>query len=244
MSSITFHSPSGAVDVRGPERFSFARYANDALISALGLQGLEDVAWTRSIGKLLAPPPTYRIDSAETLKTLLSVSERAAFRVEGTTIAATALGLNTLIATGSDPMILAARIHGQCEIHAYVEGRNRAWLALIIDRGMESGIYRQGMGWEAVSGLLRSNAKAPVVLAYSVCESFPSQEAARRGGWAPKTADEDEEWYELPAKKQWDWAITGIRATRGLELCPDEWAWPDFFFDAPVTAFQVASSAG
>jgi hypothetical protein len=42
---------------------------------------------------------------------------------------------------------------------------------------------------------------------------------------------------------QWDWAMTGIRATRGLEMSPDEWAWPDFFFDAPVTAFQVARAA-
>jgi hypothetical protein len=37
--------------------------------------------------------------------------------------------LNTTLAIGSDPLKLYARLHGQCEVHTFVEGKNRNWLA-------------------------------------------------------------------------------------------------------------------
>jgi hypothetical protein len=40
-----------------------------------------------------------------------------------------------------------ARLHGQCEVHGWVAGKNRAWLADIIETGRETAILRDDMGW-------------------------------------------------------------------------------------------------
>lgn len=100
------------------------------------------------------------------------------------------LDLNTALVAGSDPVRLAAKIHGWCEIHCWVEGPDREWLAGLIDEGLEAGIYRRGLwysdvpdgprdkwssqGWEEVQALLREAADGPVVLSYSVCDQFPN----------------------------------------------------------------------
>lgn len=39
------------------------------------------------------------------------------------------LQMNTALQFGSDDIRLAARVHGQCEVHGWVAGPNRAWLA-------------------------------------------------------------------------------------------------------------------
>ncbi len=109
------------------------------------------------------------------------------------------VGLNTALKMGSDPMKLAAKIHGWCETHCYIEGEDREWAAGIIDQGLDIGVYRRGMwyvprphdslsegprseqpdakfisqGWENVLTLLRSRDDEPVVLSYTVCEGFP-----------------------------------------------------------------------
>jgi hypothetical protein len=131
-------------------------------------------------------------------------------------------GLNTAIALGSDPVRLFARLHGQCEIHCYVEGPNRAWLAGIIEEGRACGLYRDDMGWEAVIDLLRSRKDGPVVTSYSVTDSFPNADI----GGATSETDVDA-FYELPDAEQWARAIDGLRAVRAgrrLELRPDDWS--------------------
>lgn len=42
------------------------------------------------------------------------------------------VALNTVLALGSDVLCMFARLDGQCEHHAYVEGPNRVWLANVI----------------------------------------------------------------------------------------------------------------
>ncbi|GAA4304598.1 hypothetical protein GCM10023178_11830 [Actinomadura luteofluorescens] len=37
-------------------------------------------------------------------------------------------------------MRFLARLHAQCELHGYVEGPNRAWLADVIDQGPAAGV--------------------------------------------------------------------------------------------------------
>lgn len=98
------------------------------------------------------------------------------------------LVLNTAVRVGSDPVKLAARLHGQCELHCWVDGKDRAWLAGIIARGLEDGVFRDVSAvtgsrggplvekgtWESVMQLLISRDDEPVVTSYSVCESFLS----------------------------------------------------------------------
>lgn len=142
--------------------------------------------------------------------------------VAGVELRSANLDLNTALVAGSDPVRLAAKIHGWCEAHAYVEGPDRAWMATIIDQGLKAGIYRHGLwyadqpdgpkdkwsdqGWEGVQALLRSRDDEPVVLSYSVCDQFPNREVANWGppslpdDWAPDWVVDDkgrEEWAAL-----------------------------------------------
>lgn len=147
--------------------------------------------------------------------------------------------LNAAMQRG-DVWRFVARIHGQCELHAYVEGEDRDWLAGIIEQGLTSGLLRgeemtrtsdPRSTWPAVIALLRERADAPVVTSYSVCEGFPNLTIVREERtWHPTIPswEPDEEWYDLPAEEQWATALAALRAKqeRGsrLRLQPSDWA--------------------
>ena len=62
---------------------------------------------------------------------------------------------NTALVVGDDAVKLAVRLHMQAD-EAYVEGRNRSWLANIIAKGLEAGgVFRPDQGWSEVKELLR-----------------------------------------------------------------------------------------
>lgn len=169
--------------------------------------------------------------------------------------------LNTALAVGSDPLKLYARLHGQCEVHAFVEGENRKWLADIIQRGLDIGLYRtvpRGYdGWEAVVTMLRKRDDEPVVTSYSVCESFPNHTIVQNAGLInlPFYTDEDgkvyedeydiDPWEDLTDEERWNLGMNAIRLNEGwLELTPKHWDWPDWYFgDKPLTGFHVLSTA-
>lgn len=161
--------------------------------------------------------------------------------------------LNTALVAGSDPVRLAAKIHGWCETHCYVEGPDRKWLADIIDEGLRAGIYRRGLwwvdrpcdgpaenepdrqwsdqGWGDVLDLLRESDDGPVVLSYSVTDSFPNREVAgwepppMPDGWVPNWADTDEglaEWEQ-------DYPTAEDKAAYYEERAGD--AWYDLHWD-------------
>ncbi len=109
-------------------------------------------------------------------------------------------------------MILAARIAGQAEVHGFCEGIDRAWLAGLIDEGLKSGEFRKNTGyphreesWEHVTAFLRARDDEPVVMSYSVTDSFPNRRAA---GWEPPPGTD----------LRPDWATEA----------PDEWAACDY----------------
>ncbi|MGK3995050.1 hypothetical protein [Sorangium sp. So ce1024] len=123
--------------------------------------------------------------------------------------------LNTCLVLGSDPLCFLARMHAQCEIHAWVDGPDRAWLAGIIDEGRRVGLMRDGQGWDDVTALLRARSDEPVVMSYSVCDQFPSRSVAN---WTPP-ADEDGEpnrdaWYDLDEAERWRLAMDGVQELR------------------------------
>jgi hypothetical protein len=169
---------------------------------------------------------------------------------DGTPLDSFSLLLNTILAIGNDPLCLMARIHGQCEIHCYVEGPNRAWMADLIDQGRAAGVYRPEMGWERLAALLRSRDDEPVVAEYSVTGPFPRPPES----WRPiEDVDDDdaadqrsEEWSALPAAEQWALAMAVVRSRpeRELELRPDRLRSPfghersliDLFVSPPLTA--------
>ena len=227
MSRIYFHSEHDTAEVRGSERAMGSSYCSQLLAMALGLDSMRTLDDALPyLGLFPANHYIHRLPRGEFLResiiTAISVGE------EFFTPA-----LNTANDMGSDPIKLLARLHGQCEIHAYVEGPNRAWLAGIIARGREIGIFRAEMGWESVVDLLRSRDDGPVVTSYSVCESFPNSGVAK----FVYDGDAPDAWYDLPHEEQWRMGLAGIRSERGLEMKPDNWS--TFYFGDGRTGFDL-----
>lgn len=226
MSGIYFHAQGrgAAVRVSGAERAYAGVLIGDLTCAALGLLG----TWGP---KYLEPALRRERYPGSDVTTLIRISEDV-LELDGRRVSTWLMSLQTALTLGSDPLRFLARVHGQCEIHGYVEGPNRAWLAGIIDAGRASSVLRAGVGWEGVAALLRAAADAPVVMSYSVTESFPSLSAARDGGFV----GDGDAWEELPAAERWSQALAGIRRCQGLELKPDDWA--SFRF-REVSAFEL-----
>jgi hypothetical protein len=142
---------------------------------------------------------------------------------EGAPIGATALSLNTALAVGGDELRLAARIDAQCEIHGWVDGPHRGWIADVIERGLEVGLYRRSLeghdlGWSSVVDLLRSSSEGEIVTSFSVGDRFPSADAARLS---------EEDFDAASPAERWALAVRHLREDefgRLLEWRPDNWA--------------------
>lgn len=159
--------------------------------------------------------------------------------------------LNTILVIGSDALKFVARVHAQCEIHGYVEGPNRAWLANIIEKGIETGILRKetqgyGKGWEDVITLLRSTDNGPVVMDYSVTDSFPSYPGEEKHTCVDDELEcvackNKEAWYELSHEERWNQALAKLRTNdAGLEMKPDN--WNDYYFGDGLTVFDFVET--
>lgn len=259
MSRIYFHSEHATAEVYGPER----AYAGNLCSGlALGVLPLDDYPSSPAPIRRLVPKSSYVHEYTghyfqSHFETWFRVGmSDAYFELDGARHDTFTLGLNTAYVLGGDAVKLLARLHGQCEIHVYVEGPHRAWLADIIARGRETKILRPEMGWESVIDLLRARDDEPVVTSYSVCDGFPNQGIARAEGvWESpalvrEDADGDDEdaydddaWYDLPYEEQWRVALQALRAQnarRPLELTPE--IWDTFYFGSGVTAFDVVDA--
>lgn len=244
MSRVYFHSPSGTAELSGAERahLSFAAKA-----TARGYVATRPIRFHA----LLEPNHhlnDFRCDDTEAwaqfYETALNGSGKV-IQYAGQPIESYALLLNTALESGDEHLRLAARIDGQCEIHGWVDGPNRAWLADLIQAALDAGTFREGiwvqpfhgggerkwmdMGWSGVIALLRSRDDEPVVMSYSVCSEFPNAVIA---GVAPDVEEDPEEEYAvareafegLPFVDQWSAAMARLRSGyNGLELKPDNW---------------------
>lgn len=235
MSRVYFHSPHGEAELRGSER----AYCG-SLVSNLTAGFLRSV-WGEDVKQLLSlvRPDHYLhkvdrhstgwlapwVDSFQTA--LTGVVSRDPLAWNGHPIDSFSLCLNTAMRYGSDPVKLAARIHGQCEIHCYVEGIDRWWLADLIQEGLDTQVFRKGIwyadgatvsdnpatmpgrkwsdqGWGDVQRLLRDRDDEPVVMSYSVCDQFPNRSYA---AWEPPPMPEDwaPDWaQDEEGRAEWD----------------------------------------
>lgn len=267
MGSVYFHSPSGTVALWGGERGYLASLVSDTAGGLLRSLDFNEKTQTRL--KALIGPDHYLAKEELSKLSILQWAEsyRLAFasgfsneslvRVDDKNVETFSLQLNTAYVLGSDALKLAARIHGQCELHAWVDGPNRAWLADIVDSAMQSRIYRTFAqnGWDGVLKLLRARDDEPVVMSYSVCDNFPNSEF----GWMPPWPEgvperwselteaqkeireaRSEEWYDLDDAKQWEIAMPALRESGGgLEIKPDN--WDTFRFRHGMTVMDLLS---
>lgn len=244
MSRIYFHSPHGEAAVSGAERAHLGVETHNASIALLlgwvSPQTLRASLNPRSMAYEAVRP--YGVNERMLSLALGTFGDRdPAFIIDGKPVDHWTLLLNTLIEHGGDSMRLAARIHAQCEIHCFVEGPDRAWLAELIVGGRREGMLRSDMGWEEVVELLTSRDDEPVVLSYSVCDSFPNDVATT---WKPAEGDEGHDgWFELSVEEQWSKSLEWLHTEgveKGLRLDPREWA--DYRFGHCLTASSLDGS--
>lgn len=249
MSRIYFHSDYRTAELRGSERAHMGILCSRLLIASLGslYDSRENPSWIRRF----LPPDYYGFNEEfsrfeSTLETWIRVSD-GDFIVEGKKVSVFSTGLNTAYKMGNDAIKLCARLHGQCEIHCYVEGQNRAWLANMMEVGRQQNIFRANQGWEGVIELLRATDSRPIVTSYSVCESFPNADVVVDGGLWTVPDDEDGEenwdaWYDMPTEEQWRLGLQALRESKGgLELKPDN--WNNFYFSSGITGFDLTGLA-
>lgn len=249
MSRVYFHSEHGTAELRGSERAYAGVMCSDLLAAVLRVDSQEDFSRRLSpLRRVIGGYPRTAEHGAafqRALRLYLGGMSDGYFLVDGREHSVFSVGLNTAYVMGSDPVKLLARMHGQCEIHAYVEGPNRAWLAGIIEQGRAAGIMRAEQGWEEVAALLRERDDGPVVTSYSVCEQFPNGHVAQFEYPEDENGENDwEAWYELSEDERWARGIAGLRAGsmgRGLELKPDNWA--AFHFNSGMNGFLVQAYA-
>lgn len=276
MSRVYFHSPSGEAELWGGERAWLGGLVSDMAMGFLSLDHSGD-----RIRELIKPGhyllganyqgPGNFLAWRKAVETSLSVGT-GTLAWNGRDIDEFSLMLNTAAKVGNDAVKLAARIHGQCEIHCYVEAIDREWLAQVIGQGLDAGLFRDlagydhAPGWDGVTKFLRARDDEPVVMSYSVCDSFPSQSAAaweppEDPDWIPEwyrdhpddwaSLGEDgredaksdygsERWHELPRDEQWRIAMEALRSAPGhLRLDPAEWS--DFAFGHGLSVLDIVA---
>ncbi|MER8119099.1 hypothetical protein [Streptomyces sp. NPDC094031] len=145
------------------------------------------------------------------------------------------LTLNTAMDAGPDPLRLAARLMGQCELNTWVDGPHRSWLADVVAEGLAKSHFRKACGWEDVESFLRERDDHPVVV--SASESFPTRFNAHLQGADGKDLDEDEaeqRWEALTTAVQWAHGMTDLRSRASdlLEMTPD---WADYRFGSALS---------
>jgi hypothetical protein len=272
MSRVYFHSPSGTAELWGGERAWLGSLVSDltAGVMKLDYQG-------ERIRELIQPGHYLHGEHYQghdrylawhnSVELNLSTAIGDFLAWNGRDIGTFSLVLNTACAVGGDAVKLAARIHGQCEIHCYVEGVDRMWLAAIIGQGLAAGVFRRNTGyphrtesWEHVQKFLRDRDDEPVVMSYSVTDSFPGPYVA---GWLPpvdwrpedvsaaewEALDGDERagrrsegtyeaWSELTDAEHWQIGMDALRAASGgLRIDPAEWT--AFRFGHELTMFDL-----
>lgn len=256
MSRIYFHTPTAEAEVSGTERAWMGCLTDDlglALVDGHTIRRIAEWATIRF-------PDGQDVSAIRTDMDLVyrfrlyarHTRDRPLITYQGHPVPTWDLTLNTCLRIGSPPVQLAARLHAQCEIHAWVDGPNRAWLADLIGQGLTSGVFRgriadRATGWESVTELLRSRDDEPVVTSYSVCDQFPHAGAST---WMPawpegiprrwdaltepqqrERSAREETWYDLPDEEQWQHGMDYLRTGTGsLELQPGKFGAGAFHF--------------
>ena len=151
------------------------------------------------------------------------------------------VALNSAMAFGGPHVRLAARLHGQCEIHCYVEDVQRHFLARKIEDATSCGIFRAGVGWEeAVARLREVRHFGAAVFSYSTTRNFP---CLQPGAIDPVYDDEREwdaacrEFDALPRRTRWGRAMEALRQRNrdGCRMHLADFGWERFTFgDAPT----------
>lgn len=257
MGNIVFDTKTDRVIVEGAEREWCKSLIYDACFAALGRIPVDATAvWDGLVHLGYQVKGTWDAKTVEKLCLNLGslFRDRAMITdASGDKHVWSILQLNTAMRSQNPMVQLAARIHGQCEIHAFVRGPNKAWLADLIEVSIASGYLRlfdypqdedkNKSGWRALCALLRKNDTEDVVMSYGGCNMFPDPDVL---DWEEKDLqDKCDQWRqnnqegddpiqmkgdifaELGSDQTWDRCLVALHPT--LELEPT--GFGDFYFD-------------
>lgn len=226
MSRVLWHARDGQAEILGSERVWCARLAEGPAVAAWDLGH----SWALDkLAPIMAAIPERQDDTTgsnylhvyyrqalaaaqydpgparqflDTLATALRVRS-IEIVIAGHRLGLGNVDLNTALLTGSDVIKLAAKIHGWCESHCYIEGPDRAWAAGLIEDGLKTRLFRPAAGWQDAQKLLRTTDDGPVVLSYTVCDSFPREDFhPDRPRWIDGF---NEDWSKLEKDQQREW---------------------------------------
>lgn len=230
MSSINFHSIDGEASVSGRERARAGLLCREILCATLGIHETSE----EETYKEIIPPESMMFNRVawsfpQALRAAVLYHSEVFVLPNGEQIRLFETALNTVIAMGNEPMKLLARLHAQCELHCYVEGQHRAWLADILEEGLRIGLLHEWKnhaytGWAGVVKLLRARDDGPVVTSFSVSGEFPNLNVLQEAGMKVSGVNDHEDFYELPYEEQWQHAMKALRTlneTRKLEINPE-----------------------
>lgn len=225
MSRVTFTTKNqGSAELLGSERAWASCFCMDLVRGQIRGFNVADFVKMFPAGHYLHSirQDPYRL--SEAVRTAIAAGDDTLTLPDGRTTTGFLASLNTAIVVGNDVVRLMARLHGQCEVHGWVAGKNRKWLSDIIADGCRVGLLREEEGWEAVVDLLRLSDEGDVVTSYSVCDSFPNPSLA--GIEYDEEADNEpwEEFSSLSADERWDRSFASIKSVGSLEWRPDDWA--------------------
>ncbi|WGH21896.1 hypothetical protein SEA_TROGGLEHUMPER_11 [Rhodococcus phage Trogglehumper] len=218
MSRLYFHSQAETVEVLGAERSHVA-----ILSEAIGYGVLEAVLGKALLAELVGYRPG---ESTRHLQLLVRNTEDPLYMYGGMPITAWPLLLNTALAVGSDAVKFATRVNAQCELFAWVAAKDRDWLSDIIDDGVHQGVLRREMGWEVLVEML-ARGTGPVVMSYSVMDSFPNHLNSTWESSPDIGIDEASEQFDaLSTEDQWEYGMDWLyrQEERMLQLKPENWS--------------------
>jgi hypothetical protein len=172
--------------------------------------------------------------------------------------------LNTAIMLGSAQVALFARLHGQSEIHLWIEDGDGPAIADVVERGVQKGLCRDEQGWDKVLELLRTPDVGIIVTSYSVTDSFPNNDIAVDDRLPEKpdytnypkmgadekervdglAGDMEEIWYEtFTDDDRWNAAVRGLREKdQGLRLDPAHLGATPMFFGEGTTYLDIIAA--
>ncbi|MFH0899438.1 MAG: hypothetical protein V2A73_02290 [Pseudomonadota bacterium] len=238
MNEVLFHAKGGrTAKLDATELPRMGAFCHGLLMSSIG--PLKDTPSRPSWIRRLLPEGCY-VGQRESQLFFQDVDiylhvDHQGLAVEGQLVTGFVLALNTALVSGNDVVKLMARLYGQAEIHAFVEGVNCPWFVRIVEEGCDKAILRRDSGWDDVLSLLR-DVDGPVVTSCSGLAGFPDPSILP---YDHPLAGERAFVDALPTER-WDACLAVLRdpSTAGvLELRPENWA--EFRFDCGLSGFDL-----
>jgi hypothetical protein len=241
MSRIYFNSPSETAEIYGAERHHAERLCQDLMCREFGE---DEDEWIELLRPYL--PEYVRYGRPNDIKIYLGSSFCGGeLDIEGHKFSTWHAMLNTGIEKGSQGLRLLTRLHGQCEMHCWVDGHNRDWLAGIIDEGIAESVLRIEAGWPELATFLRTRNDEPVVCSFSVGEDFPNYEMLPDTHRLKKMAERGDDiddvvgaYDRMRWSTRWKYCMQNLRTMDGLrEMKPEN--WETYYFERGITVGRL-----